>query len=149
MFFAESAYSCSPVASVKVRTSNRYCQGWSEYFLPVSKRSNAVSSFSSGVLAMPLGPMHIATAGSPYFCMRGHNLWNLEPFPSRFIELMIGFPGICFMAASITVGSVESITSGASISRLSRFTSLVIIWLSSLLSVVATHTSRQWAPSST
>ena len=89
---------------------------------------------------MPLGPMHIAIDAKPYFDINGDNLWNLEPSPSRFIELMIGFPGICLMAASITAGSVESKTRGASISRLRRLTSLVITFISSL-SVVATHTS--------
>ncbi len=92
---------------------------------------------------MPLGPMHKAIAGKPYFAIIGASFSNLEPSPSRFIELMMGLPGICFTAASITSGSVESITSGASISKLNLFTRFNMNSFSSERSVVATHTSRQ------
>ncbi len=62
---------------------------------------------------------------------------------------MIGFPGICSIAEEITSGSVESITNGASTSKLIFFTSCNMNSFSSALSVVATQTSRQCAPSST
>jgi hypothetical protein len=39
--------------------------------LPVSNKRRAVSSFSFGVLAIPLGPIHIAIAGTPNFIIRG------------------------------------------------------------------------------
>ena len=65
------------------------------------------------------------------------------PSPSRLIELIIGLPGICSIADSITCGSVESITRGASISRLKLLTSFRINSFSSERSVVATHTSMQ------
>ena len=98
---------------------------------------------------MPFGPMHNAIEGNPYFAINGANFSNLLPSPSRLIELIIGFPGICFIDASTTSGSVESITSGASISKLNLFTRFNINSFSSERSVVATQTSRQWAPSST
>lgn len=53
------------------------------------------------------------------------------------------------MASVITLGSVESMTKGASTSRLNLFTSFFINSSSSALSVVATQTSIQWAPSPT
>ena len=79
----------------------------------------------------------------------GASFSNLLPSPSRLIELIIGLPGICFTDDSITSGSVESITSGASISKLNLFTKFNINSSSSERSVVATQTSRQCAPSST
>ena len=78
-----------------------------------------------------------------YFAIIGANFSNLLPSPSRLIELIIGLPGICFIVASITSGSVESITSGASISKLNLFTRFNINSRSSERSVVATQTSRQ------
>ena len=93
--------------------------------------------------------MHRAIAGIPYFAIMGASDLNLLPSPSRFIELIIGLPGICSIAFSITLGSVESITSGASISKLRCFASFNMNSFSSERSVVATHTSRQCAPSST
>ena len=93
--------------------------------------------------------MHKAIAGKPYLAIIGASFSNLLPSPSRLIELIIGFPGICMTDASITSGSVESITRGASISKLNRFTKFSINSRSSARSVVATQTSRQWAPSST
>ena len=97
---------------------------------------------------MPSGPMHMAMAGTPYLFMTGAIPANLPPSPSRLMEFMTGLPGIWRMAASTTSGSVESTTRGASTSRLSRLTRLTMNSFSSALSVVATHTSRQWAPSS-
>ena len=137
-----------PVASVNVRTSNMYWSGASPYFCPSSNRSLAVSSFSLAVFAMPPGPMHSAIAGVPYSAITGARLAKREPSPSRFIELIMGLPGTCRIAARITSGSVESITSGASTSRLSLFTRFTMNSSSSDFSVVATQTSMQWAPSS-
>ena len=62
---------------------------------------------------------------------------------------MMGLPGIRLIASVIILGSVESITNGASISRLSLLTSFFINSSSSDLSVVATQTSIQCAPSCT
>ena len=144
-----SANSASPVPSVKVSTSNTYCPPRSPSSSPAPRSSRAVASFCAGVFAMPSGPMHSATAGTPYFFMTGASLENLLPSPSKFIEFIMGRPGVRRTASSTTAGSVESMTSGASTSRLSRFTSEAIISSSSDRSVVATHTSRQCAPPST
>ena len=103
----------------------------------------------AGVFAMPLGPIHIAMAGAPYFAMSGAISLKREPSPSRFIEFIMGSAGICSSEASITFGSVESITRGASTVKQRCFTRLHMNSFSSSRSVVATHTSRQWAPSST
>ena len=97
---------------------------------------------------MPSGPIHNAIAGNPYFAIRGASFLNLLPSPSRLIEFIIGLPGIWVTAALIVSGSVESITRGALIIRLSFLTSFSINSRSSERSVVATQTSRQWAPSS-
>ena len=111
--------------------------------------SSAVSTFCVGVFAIPSGPIHNAIAGIPYFAINGANALNRLPSPSKLIELIIGLPGICSIADSITSGSVESITRGASISRLRLFTSFRMNAFSSERSVVATQTSMQCAPSST
>ena len=149
VFFPASRNSSSPVASVNVKTSKMNCSMFRPYFFPVSYNSSAVSSFSWGVFAIPFGPMHSDIAGIPYCAMMGASFSNLLPSPSKFIELIIGLPGICRTAAAITSGSVESITNGASTSRDSLFTRFSINSRSSERSVVATHTSRQCAPSST
>jgi hypothetical protein len=91
---AELAYSCSPVASVKVSTSKINCHGFKPYFLPVSNSNFATVILSSDVLAIPFGPIHMEMAGMPNFAMIGASAWNREPSPSRLIELMIGLPGI-------------------------------------------------------
>ena len=145
---AESANSSWPVASVNVSGSNTYCHSCMPCSRPRSTMSLAVSNFSAAVLAMPPGPMHMATAGTPYLAITGARPEKRLPSPSRFIEFMTGLPGICRMAASTTAGSVESITSGVSISRLSLLTSATMVSSSSSRSVVATQTSRQWAPAS-
>ena len=143
------ANSSSPVPSVNVSTSNTNWSSRRPYPFPSSTIISAVRTFCSGVFAMPSGPMHMATAGTPYLAITGARRANREPSPSRFIELIIGRPGTCRTAASTTSGSVESMTSGAATSMLMRFTRDTIKSLSSSRSVVATHTSRQCAPSST
>ena len=100
-------------------------------------------------MAIPSGPIHKAIDGKPYFAIIGASFSNRLPSPSRFIELIIGLPGIWVTAASMISGSVESITRGASISKLNRFTKFNMNSNSSARSVVATQTSRQCAPSST
>ena len=149
VFFPASENSASPVAKVNVKTSKMNCPGFNPYCFPVSYSNSAVCTFSCGVFAIPFGPMHSAIAGTPYFDISGANFLKREPSPSRLIELIIGRPGICSKAASITSGSVESITRGASTSKLIFFTRFSINSFSSERSVVATHTSRQCAPSST
>ena len=92
--------------------------------------------------------MHKAIAGNPYFAITGASFSNLLPSPSKLIELIIGLPGIWLTEDAITSGSVESITKGASISKLNFLTKVSINSRSSERSVVATQTSKQCAPSS-
>ena len=94
--------SSSPVASVNVKTSKMNCSGRKPYFFPDLYNSSAVATFCSGVFAIPSGPIHNAIAGIPYLAINGANALYLLPSPSRFIELMIGLPGICSIAVSIT-----------------------------------------------
>ena len=149
VFGPEPAYSSSPVPSVNVMTSKTNWSSRRPYLAPLSTIISATRTFCSGVFAMPSGPMHMATAGTPYLAIMGAMRSNLVPSPSRFIEFIMGRPGTCRTAASTTSGSVESMTSGAGTSMLMRFTRDTIKSLSSSRSVVATHTSRQCAPSST
>ena len=143
VFFPASRNSFSPVANVNVKTSKMNWCFSSLYFLPSCIIMRATCSFSSGVFAMPSGPIHIAMAGAPYFAMSGAICLKRKPSPSRFIEFIMGSPGICSSDASITFGSVESITRGASTVRQRCFTRLHMNSFSLSLSVVATHTSRQ------
>ncbi len=91
---AELAYSCSPVASVNVSTSKIYCHGFNPYFIPVSYSNFATDFLSSDVFAIPFGPIHMEIAGIPNFAIIGAREWKREPSPSRFIEFIIGLPGI-------------------------------------------------------
>ena len=100
--FPASRNSSSPVARVNVRTSKMNCSGRKPYFFPDLYNSSAVATFCSGVFAIPSGPIHNAIAGIPYFAINGANALYLLPSPSRLIEFMIGLPGICTIADSIT-----------------------------------------------
>ena len=95
VFFPALRNSSSPVARVNVRTSKMNCSNRRPYFFPDSYYSSALSTFCCGVFAMPAGPIHNAIAGIPYFAINGASDLNRLPSPSRFMELIIGFPGIC------------------------------------------------------
>ena len=80
----------------------------------------------------------------------GQKTWSALARPaSRWVELIRQRPGAVFRAASITSGSVVSITSGTSTPIASFLTTLRISSASSGRSVTATEISRACAPPST
>ncbi len=72
-----------------------------------------MASLSSGVLAMPVSSMVSAITAAPNFLASTSRSDAACSPSSKLIELMIGLPPCSFSAASMTLVSVLSITSGA------------------------------------
>ena len=116
--------------------------GLSNISFGLEKQARIVS-FSSVFLYHAVWTNTHSNGRGAIFCHSGAICLKRKPSPSRFIEFIMGSPGICSSDASITFGSVESITRGASTVRQRCFTRLHMNSFSLSLSVVATHTSRQ------
>ena len=147
MAIALGRHSGSPVVRVKVRQSKISASGSS----PCSSQHSSVirlatSSLRSAVLAIPTSSMVSAITAAPCALANGTTRSSLALPASRLMELTIARPGICWSAASITSGSVESIWIGAGWVSEIRLTTSRIWSASSWRSVRATQTSSTWAP---
>ncbi len=107
-----------------------------------------MASLRSGVLAMPCSSMVSATRAAPNLRARTRRSPAMCSPSSKLIELMIGLPPCSFSADSMTLVSVESITSGALTEEVKRRVTSSISMTSSR-PTKAVQTSSELEPSAT
>ena len=146
-----STNSDSPVASVKVSTSNISRPRGSRYSpQQIASIWRATNTLSSTVFAMPTDfSMVKATTAAPCSMASGNtSSIRLRPF-SRFTEFTIARPGLVSSARLMTLASVLSIINGASTDSSRRLTTSAIDASSPSRSVSAMQTSSACAPPET